>query len=95
MYYPNGDSSESSSNVSLFLNLVHANSHNFEACFKLGILAKVGHNNYMGFNLSMRGAEFETIPGFGQDKLIHYDQLFDCSHHLVNNCSITFICEVF
>lgn len=94
LYYPNGDSVESSSNVSLFLNLVNANFNKFVVNFRLGILAKCGFKDFMGFDLAMSGEEFKLIPGFGQDKLIHYDNLFNCSNHLINGSSLTFVCEV-
>lgn len=94
LFYPNGDSAESTSHVSLFLNLVSSVSTNFVAKFTLGVLAQAGYEPHMGFKLNMTGDEFKSIPGYGQDKLISFDKLFDAKNHLVTHCEMTLVCEV-
>lgn len=94
LFYPNGDSAESNSHVSLFLNLVSSVSTNFVAKFTLGVLAQAGYEPHMGYKLMMSGDEFKSIPGFGQDKLITFDKLFDAKNHLVTHCEMTLVCEV-
>lgn len=94
LFYPNGDTVESSKHIGLFLNLFGMVNNKFHVSFQLGILGTGGANNYIGYDLQLSGQEFQTIPGFGQDMLISHNDLYDESNGLIADGKITLYCDV-
>lgn len=100
LVYPNGDCKESRSFVGVYLKFLGTDapeSVQFKAKYKLGVQGNYGQRDFMGFELEMSREKFETIPAFGQDRLIPHKTLFDPTLNYITfdlKCSMTIICEV-
>lgn len=94
LFYPNGDSEDTKSHIGLFLNLESSTYGQFDASFSFGILASNGEKIYSGFHLKMSAEELREIPGYGQDKFIPHDDLFDVDSNYVHQSVLTLVCDV-
>lgn len=94
MYNPNGEDDESKSYISLFLKLEKTNSLKFNVKYKLGLLKADGKKYFNGVDLQLPSEEFESFPGYGHDRLIRHNTLFDQHKNFLSNDCLTLLCEV-
>lgn len=94
--YPNGNGENNKSNISFFLRLQDFDSTNFVISFKLGVFGKTGKENYTKDAGQKSGKEIDEIKGksWGFTQFISHDELLKHSRGLVNNGSLTFLCDV-
>lgn len=92
--YPNGDKTETRSNIGFFLIYKGSKSTNFTVQYQLGISGKTFKENHIGGEVHKSGEEFRKSSGFGHDKFISHDFLFGKKQSLVNEGKISFFCNV-
>jgi hypothetical protein len=93
--YPNGNSPQKESHVSLFLSLIESNTTNFETKYRFGILGKTKKENFLSAEAQRSGEEFrKNVRGWGFSKFIHHDQLQSPDKGFIKNDRLTVTCEV-